>query len=62
MFLKRCVVPNVSLKDLFVGATVSVYARQLQITDYADDFTRSKLAAQSQAYALHTHARERETE
>lgn len=39
-FLKRCDYPSVTLKDLFIGATVSVYARQLHIIDYGDDFTR----------------------
>jgi hypothetical protein len=38
-FLKRCEYPTVQLKDLFVGATVSVYSRQLKVVDYADEFT-----------------------
>jgi len=43
VFLKRCAYPSINLKDLFIGATVTVYSRQLKILDYGDEFTRSKL-------------------
>ncbi|KAJ4462803.1 putative Nucleoside diphosphate kinase 7 [Paratrimastix pyriformis] len=43
MFLKRCKYPSLRLADLFVGASVVVFARQLKVTGYADDFTRSQL-------------------
>jgi len=42
MFLKRCKNPNVGMDELFIGATISVYARQLKITEYGDVSTRQK--------------------
>lgn len=44
IFLKRCIYPDVVLQDLFVGANVTVYARQLRVLDYGDSFTREKLS------------------
>jgi len=44
-FLKRCSYPSVKLSDLFVGSQINVYARQLKVLDYGDDYTRNKLAA-----------------
>lgn len=43
-FLKRCLYPSVSLSDLFIGASVSVFARQLRVLEYADAWTTNKLA------------------
>eukprot|EP00753_Platysulcus_tardus_P002553 PLAT11672.1.p1 GENE.PLAT11672.1~~PLAT11672.1.p1 ORF type:complete len:385 (-),score=132.72 PLAT11672.1:131-1255(-) len=48
MFLKKCPYPAVELKDLFIGATVTVYARQLNLVDYADEYTRSRLEVKRQ--------------
>jgi nucleoside-diphosphate kinase len=45
-FLKRCECPALNVKDLYLGAVVTVYARQLKIIDYADVFTRSKFEVQ----------------
>jgi len=45
-FLKRCSYPAVRLSDLYIGAQVSIYARQLKIVDYGDKFTKDKLAQQ----------------
>lgn len=42
-FLKRCAYPDLVVQDLFLGAQVTVYARQLRILDFNDDFTRRKL-------------------
>jgi nucleoside-diphosphate kinase len=42
VFLKKCEYPNLQLKDVFVGAVLNVYSRQLKIIDFADEFTRSK--------------------
>mmetsp|Transcript_59505 Transcript_59505/g.141475 ORF Transcript_59505/g.141475 Transcript_59505/m.141475 type:complete len:374 (+) Transcript_59505:182-1303(+) len=42
-FLRRCEMPGISLPDLYLGATVSVYSRELLITDYGDDFTKGAL-------------------
>jgi len=38
-FLKRCDYPGVGMKDLFKGGIITVYSRQLKITQYADSFT-----------------------
>ena len=40
VFLKRCEYPAVKAEHLFVGAVISVYARQLRLVDYGDDYTR----------------------
>lgn len=40
MFLKRTKVDNLTQKDLFVGNTVNVFARQMKLVDYADLRTR----------------------
>jgi len=42
-FLKRSEYAEVSLADMYVGATVTVLARQLKIVDYADNHTRKAL-------------------
>ena len=33
------------LQDLFIGSTVTIYARQIKITGYSDDFTKKHFAA-----------------
>merc|ERR1711998_143509 len=42
-FLKKCEYPSIGLKDLFIGATVSIYSRQLKVVAYSDEFTANKL-------------------
>lgn len=42
MFLKRTEYPSVQLKDIFIGAILNVFSRQLKVIDYADDFTKTK--------------------
>jgi hypothetical protein len=42
-FLRRCELPTASLKDFYLGATVSVFSRELVITDYGDEFTKNAL-------------------
>jgi len=42
IFLKRCEYGALQLKDIFVGAVLNVYSRQLKVIDYADEFTRNK--------------------
>lgn len=42
-FLKRMEVPGLTLQDLHLGNTVSVYARQLKITKYSDARTKAVL-------------------
>ena len=43
MFLKKCPYPQLRQEDLFPGSTVTVYNRQLNITDYATQYTRQVL-------------------
>jgi len=45
-FLKRTVYPLASESDLFIGATVTIFARQLKIVDYCDEFTRRHVEKQ----------------
>ena len=54
-FLKRCT-SSVKLGDLFVGNTVNVFNRQLRFTDYADNYTRSKLSAQKERCRFTVHS------
>lgn len=46
IFLKRCEYAALQLKDIFVGAVLNVYSRQLKVIDFADEFTRSKFEIQ----------------
>lgn len=41
IFLKRIVYKELNLKDLFVGADLTIYSRKLKIVEYADGFTKS---------------------
>lgn len=45
-FLKRVAFPALALKDIYIGASLSVYGRQLKVVDFGDDATRSVLAQQ----------------
>ncbi|KAK9810340.1 hypothetical protein WJX72_009041 [[Myrmecia] bisecta] len=47
-FLKKCKYEGVTPAMLFLGNTITVYARQLKIVDYADDYTRSKLSSRQE--------------
>jgi nucleoside-diphosphate kinase len=49
-FLKKTKV-ELTLKQLFIGATVTVFSRLLKIIDYGDEFTRSQIAPQSERWA-----------
>mmetsp|Transcript_20093 Transcript_20093/g.31426 ORF Transcript_20093/g.31426 Transcript_20093/m.31426 type:complete len:375 (-) Transcript_20093:157-1281(-) len=44
-FLRRCEYANINLSTLYLGATVNVYSRELIVTDYGDDFTKTALQA-----------------
>uniref|UniRef100_A0A7S3GCI2 DM10 domain-containing protein n=1 Tax=Palpitomonas bilix TaxID=652834 RepID=A0A7S3GCI2_9EUKA len=48
VFLKRSKVDTISKKDLFLGATINVHARQLKVVDFCDDFTRQKLSVKAE--------------
>ncbi|XP_057301625.1 nucleoside diphosphate kinase 7-like [Hydractinia symbiolongicarpus] len=53
LFLKRSRFEELSMKDLYIGAIINIHARQLKITDYADQFTRNKLErTTSKTYAM----------
>ena len=43
MFLKRCEIPSITVKDLFIGSIITVFARQIKLLEYGDVYTRSKL-------------------
>jgi len=47
-FLKKCEYPSISLKDIYIGATISIYSRQLKVVEYSDDYTANKLAPKQQ--------------
>lgn len=52
-FLKRTQAPGLSLADLFLGNTLTLFARQLKIVDFADAFTKSKFESRrSRTFAL----------
>jgi len=53
LFLKRCDYPSITLKDLYIGAIVTVHARQLKVVDYADVFTRKNFeSAKEKTFAM----------
>lgn len=47
-FLKRMKHPEIALRDLFVGNTVTIHARQLKVTEYGDSFTAGRFAESSE--------------
>lgn len=49
MFLKRMACGDVTMDKLFLGGIVTVYSRQLKLTDYGDAFTRSCFAKNKEA-------------
>lgn len=48
LFLKRSPCERVTLKDLFIGATVNIHSRQLNIVQYGDEFTEKKLKSKKE--------------
>lgn len=55
MFLKRCPVPTLTVKELFLGSTINVYSRLLKIVDYGDVATRTAFATASQDATVIVH-------
>merc|ERR1719191_509686 len=43
MFLKRSAFGHITSEDLYIGAILNVYSRQVKIVEYADVFTRNEL-------------------
>ena len=39
---------GIKLEDLYIGATMDLFSRQLNFVDYGDDFTHKKLAPQKE--------------
>lgn len=46
-FLKRIRIPTVSLSDLYIGASISVYSRQLTIIEAANAYTKAQIQQQA---------------
>uniref|UniRef100_A0A6U4IQU8 DM10 domain-containing protein n=1 Tax=Hemiselmis andersenii TaxID=464988 RepID=A0A6U4IQU8_HEMAN len=42
-FLRRCEYPGIRFDNLFIGATVNVYSRELVVSDFGDEFTKTAL-------------------
>jgi nucleoside-diphosphate kinase len=58
-FLKKTAIPGIATGDLFLGAVVAVYARQLKVVEFGDAFTERAFAVSRQrAFAVvpETHA------
>jgi len=45
VFLKRTKVDNVTLADLYVGSTINLFSRQLNVTDYGNSYTKKELGS-----------------
>lgn len=48
IFLKRVCVPDIDEKNLYIGAKLNVFGRQVIITKCEDEYTRKKLTSQRQ--------------
>ena len=48
--LKRTVTPTVALDDFYIGSTVAIYGRQLQLKDFGDNHTKLRLQGQREEY------------
>ena len=52
-FLKKTRVPSITTKDFFLGATITVYSRQLKVVEYGDAHTeRAFASARQRVFAL----------
>ena len=51
MFLRTSVKENnITLSDLYVGNSINICGRLLNIVDYGDDYTRRKLSAKKERF------------
>ena len=48
IFLKRTKVENLRFEDLFIGGTINVHSRQLNLVEYADEFTKKQLSSKKE--------------
>ncbi len=49
------------MKDIFIGATIAVYSRQLKVVDYADEFTAKAYGPKRSRYGRATPSLTRHT-
>jgi nucleoside-diphosphate kinase len=47
-FLKRSVIENLKLDEIFIGSVVNIHSRQLSIVDFGDEFTAKKLKSKKE--------------
>jgi nucleoside-diphosphate kinase len=47
MFMKRMAVTGVTVKELYLGAIITVFSRQLRLVDYGDIFTKNKFESKA---------------
>lgn len=45
-------VDGIHIEDFFIGAVVTVFGRQLQVSQFADEATKRKFDAEREQYAL----------
>jgi nucleoside-diphosphate kinase len=53
-FLKRAPLSDLRMEDLFVGGTLTVHARQMRLTAYANESTKAKLEGAIDCFGLVT--------
>ena len=41
IFLKRCVVPGIEFKHLYLGNDINIYSRLHKLVEYGDDYTKN---------------------
>ena len=41
IFLKRCAVPGINFKDLYLGNDINIYSRLHKLIEYGDDYTKN---------------------
>jgi|UniRef100_A0A7S4LP05 nucleoside-diphosphate kinase len=49
IFLKRCPYASLEVNDLYLGATITIFSRQLQVSEYGDEHTRKVFSKKSEA-------------
>lgn len=49
IFLKRCPYPSLDINNLYLGATINVFSRQLKVSEYGDENTKGVFSRKSEA-------------
>jgi nucleoside-diphosphate kinase len=57
VFLKRCPYPSLDAKELYVGSTITIFARQLRLSDFGDEATRKHFAANAGEFIFIIHGK-----